>query len=66
MPQFLVFIAVFLEYNEGKCLVIVREDKAAKALDIMHSTREGEEAAIIGRLIAGKSGRVSEPLPRIC
>ncbi len=68
--------------NEGKCLAIVREDKAAKALDIMHSTREGAEAAIIGRLIAGKSGRVlintpvggvrivtplyGAPLPRIC
>ncbi len=68
--------------NEGKCLVIVQEDKAAKALEIIRSTREGSEAAIIGRLTAGKRGRVfintpvggsrivtplhGTPLPRIC
>ena len=68
--------------NEGKCLAIVSEDKADEALKIMHSTREGSDAAIIGRLIAGKKGRViintpvggtrivtplhGEPLPRIC
>ncbi len=68
--------------NEGKCIAIVRGDKADKALEIMRSTSEGSEAAIIGRVIAGKAGRViintpvggkrivtplhGEPLPRIC
>jgi hydrogenase expression/formation protein HypE len=68
--------------NEGKCLAIVREDKADRALEVMHSTREGSEAAIIGRLTGGKGGRViintpvggsrivtplhGAPLPRIC
>ena len=68
--------------NEGKCLAIVNGDKAEKTLEIMHSTKEGSEAAIIGRLVAGKGGRVvintpvggtrvvtplhGEPLPRIC
>lgn len=68
--------------NEGKCLAIVSGDKAEKALEIMRSTREGKEAAIIGRLIAGRAGRViintpvggarvvtplhGMPLPRIC
>jgi len=68
--------------NEGKCLAIVRGDAAVKALEIMHSTREGSEAAIIGRLTSGRGGRViintpvggtrivtplhGEPLPRIC
>ena len=68
--------------NEGKCLVIVSADKAEAALQLMRSTREGAEAAIIGRMTAGKAGRVlintpigglrmvtslhGEPLPRIC
>ncbi len=68
--------------NEGKCLAIVSGDKAEKALEIMRSTKEGSEAVIIGRLVAGKGGRViintpvggtrvvtplhGEPLPRIC
>jgi len=68
--------------NEGKCLVIVSGDKAGKALEIMRSTNEGAEAAIIGKLVPGKGGRViintpvggtrvvtplhGEPLPRIC
>lgn len=68
--------------NEGKCLVIVSEDQAEKALEIMRSTDEGKEAAIIGRLKQDKPGRViintpvggarvvtplhGEPLPRIC
>jgi len=68
--------------NEGKCLAIVRGDRAEEALEIMHSSREGAEAAIIGRLVAGREGRViintpvggtrvvtplhGEPLPRIC
>ncbi|MFT5727355.1 MAG: hydrogenase expression/formation protein HypE [Desulforhopalus sp.] len=68
--------------NEGKCLVIVEGDKADKALKIMQGTPEGKEAAIIGKLVAGKAGRVvintpvggsrvvtplhGMPLPRIC
>ncbi len=68
--------------NEGKCLVIVPGDKAEKALEIMQGTSEGKEAAIIGKLVAGKAGRVvintpvggarvvtplhGMPLPRIC
>ena len=68
--------------NEGKCLVIVSGDRAEEALRIMHSTPEGKEAAIIGKLVTGKAGRVvintpvggsrvvtplhGMPLPRIC
>jgi hydrogenase expression/formation protein HypE len=68
--------------NEGKCLAIVSPDQAEKALGIMHSSPEGKEAAIIGKLTEGKPGRVvintpvggsrvvtplhGEPLPRIC
>ena len=68
--------------NEGKCLVIVAGDMADEALKIMRATKEGKEAAIIGKLVAGKAGRVvintpvggarvvtplhGMPLPRIC
>lgn len=68
--------------NEGKCLVIVSGDRADEALALMRATPEGREAAIIGRLTAGKAGRVlintpvggnrvvtplhGVPLPRIC
>lgn len=68
--------------NEGKCLVVVSPDKAEAALKIMRSMPEGTEAAIIGRMVAGKPGRVmintpiggmrmvtslhGQPLPRIC
>lgn len=68
--------------NEGKCLAIVSGDKAKEALAIMRATVEGKDAAIIGRLVAGKAGRViintpvggtrvvtplhGVPLPRIC
>lgn len=68
--------------NEGKCLVIVNPEKADQALALMRSMAEGAEAAIIGRMIAGKAGRViintpvggsrlvtplhGAPLPRIC
>lgn len=68
--------------NEGKCLVIVDGAQTEKALEILHSTEEGAEAAVIGTLVAGKAGRVTvstpiggsrvvsplhgEPLPRIC
>lgn len=68
--------------NEGKCLAIVKGDMAEEALAVMRATREGKKAAIIGRLVAGKAGRVlintpvggtrvvtplhGIPLPRIC
>jgi hydrogenase expression/formation protein HypE len=68
--------------NEGKCLAVVSPDKAEQALAIMRSCPEGREAAIIGRMSAGKPGRVvintpvggsrvvtplhGMPLPRIC
>lgn len=68
--------------NEGKCLMVIDGSKAQEALAILRSLPEGEEAAIIGRLQAGKAGRVSittpiggarmvtplhgMPLPRIC
>jgi hydrogenase expression/formation protein HypE len=68
--------------NEGKCLAIVSGDKAERALAVMRATPEGKEAAIIGRLVAEKAGRViintpvggarvvsrlyGVPLPRIC
>ncbi len=68
--------------NEGKCLAIVDGSRAEEILRLMRTTAEGREAAIIGRLVDGKSGRVlintpvggsrvvaplhGEPLPRIC
>ncbi len=68
--------------NEGKCLAVVSPDKAKAALEIMRRMPEGAEAAIIGRMVAGKPGRVvintpigglrmvtplhGHPLPRIC
>jgi hydrogenase expression/formation protein HypE len=68
--------------NEGKCLVIVSGNKAEEALQIMHGTPEGKDAVVIGKLVAGKAGRVviktpvggarvvtplhGMPLPRIC
>lgn len=68
--------------NEGKCLVIVDGNHADEALQIMRDLPEGKEAAIIGKLVAGKAGRViintpvggarvvtplhGMPLPRIC
>ncbi len=68
--------------NEGKCLVVVTDDFTQRALDIMLSCSEGQESQIIGKLVEGKSGRVTintpiggtrvvsplhgEPLPRIC
>jgi len=68
--------------NEGKCLAIVDGGRADQALALMRTTPEGKEAAIIGRLVAEKPGRViintpvggarvitplhGVPLPRIC
>jgi hydrogenase expression/formation protein HypE len=68
--------------NEGKCLALVAPEQAEEALQLMHSTTVGRDAAIIGSLTAGKAGQVilrtsiggsrvitplhGEPLPRIC
>ena len=68
--------------NEGKCLVIVAQDAADKALALMRSMPEGRDAVCIGRMAEGKAGRLvlktalggsrlisplhGEPLPRIC
>ncbi len=68
--------------NEGKCLVIVSEKDAQKALGIMRACPEGGDAVVIGRLTKDSPGRVvittpiggsrvvtplhGEPLPRIC
>lgn len=68
--------------NEGKCLVLVAADQAEFALELLRATSVGQDAAIIGRMEAGKSGQVvlrtaiggkriitplhGEPLPRIC
>ncbi len=68
--------------NEGKCLVVVSKEMTERALAIIQSCEEGKEAKVIGKLTAGKPGRVvintpiggsrivtplhGEPLPRIC
>jgi hydrogenase expression/formation protein HypE len=68
--------------NEGKCLAVVSGERAEQALAVMRATPEGREATIIGKLVAGKAGRViintpvggarvvtplhGVPLPRIC
>jgi hydrogenase expression/formation protein HypE len=68
--------------NEGKLLAIVPRQEADRVLDAMHATRYGEEAVVIGRVIADPPKRVlmktclgstrvvdmlmGEMLPRIC
>lgn len=68
--------------NEGKCLAVVDGREANRIVELMRGTYLGREAVIIGRLAAGKAGRVlintpiggsrvvtplhGEPLPRIC
>ncbi len=68
--------------NEGKMIAIVPADEASKALSIMRSHPEGENAALVGVIENGPPGRVSlasviggsrlvtrldgELLPRIC
>jgi hydrogenase expression/formation protein HypE len=67
--------------NEGKLVAFVKAEDAEKILSAMKATRYGEEAAIVGRVVEGKS-RVrmktaiggtrlidmlpGEMLPRIC
>lgn len=45
--------------NEGKCIVILPEPQAKKALEIMRSFPCGNEARQIGVVKSGKSGRVT-------
>lgn len=68
--------------NEGKCVVFVSQSRAQEILQLMRSRVEGINAAIIGRVMPEKNGRVvlnttiggrrllrpltGEPLPRIC
>jgi hydrogenase expression/formation protein HypE len=68
--------------NEGKLVAIVAPDDAQRALELMRSRPEGEEAAIIGKVLAEPEGMVfietvfggtrvvdmlqGDPLPRIC
>nr|WP_319487193.1 hydrogenase expression/formation protein HypE [uncultured Caproiciproducens sp.] len=68
--------------NEGKMTVVVAPDDAQKALACMKKSRYGENAAIIGTVVAGEPGTVllhtpiggtrivtvlyGEGLPRIC
>ena len=68
--------------NEGKLLALVAPERAREALEIMRRHPKGKEAAIIGEVTEGSSGRVlmetsvggvrgvemlaGEQLPRIC
>ena len=68
--------------NEGKCVAIVPGERAEAVLAAMRGLPEGEEAAIIGRVVADHPGMVTvrtivgserivdmlvgEQLPRIC
>ena len=68
--------------NEGKLVAIVAHDDADRALALMRSRPEGEEAAIIGKVLPEPEGMVfietvfggtrvvdmlqGDPLPRIC
>lgn len=44
--------------NEGKCLCILPEALADKALDAMHASPYGKNAAMIGRITADRPGKV--------
>jgi len=68
--------------NEGKLVAIIARDDADLVLDVMHKTKYGEEAVIIGEVVPSPAGRVlmktaigstrvvdvltGEMLPRIC
>ena len=73
---------VFKVANEGKMLIIVAPGDASRALEILQSSRYGQEARIIGAVGDGEAGRVQvrtligtarildppsgDLLPRIC
>ena len=44
--------------NEGKLLAVVAPEKAEKALEILRSFPEGENAAIIGEVTEAHAGKV--------
>jgi hydrogenase expression/formation protein HypE len=67
--------------NEGKALMGVRPEAAARVLDAIRSHPLGRDAAIVGQCLAEHPGRVTldtglgrrlltelegDPLPRIC
>ena len=68
--------------NEGKLIAVVKAEDADRVLDIMHQSEFGEQAAVIGEVVADNPGRVvmdtliggsrivdmltGEQLPRIC
>ena len=68
--------------NEGKLVAIVAANESEKILDVMHRTKYGKDAAIIGKVTEAPSPRVlikmpygstrvvttlsGEMLPRIC
>jgi len=68
--------------NEGKLLAAVPEEDAPAVLGAMKGEDEGRDARVIGRVVAGRKGRVTlltrlgsqrllrmpsgEQLPRIC
>ncbi len=68
--------------NEGKCLALVAPGSVDRALEAMRAHPFGRDAAVIGKVVAGPSGRVvlrsrigssrivdmlsGEQLPRIC
>jgi len=68
--------------NEGKLIAVVGQDDASKILKVMHQTKYGEEAVVIGQVEETPSGRLllktglgstrivdllaGEMLPRIC
>lgn len=44
--------------NEGKCICILPQERAEAALAAMRASPYGSEAAIIGRIVAEKAGKV--------
>jgi hydrogenase expression/formation protein HypE len=68
--------------NEGKCIIICEQECSDALLQLMRRMPEGRDAALIGRVDRGDTGRVSlttriggsrllepltgQPLPRIC
>lgn len=68
--------------NEGRMVVFVPESQVSRALDVLRAFDEGQHAACVGRVLAGRPGRVTiesaigttrdvhmlsgEQLPRIC
>jgi len=78
----LLGIDPFFLANEGKMIVVVRENEAGRALEALRNCKYGRDAAIIGEVTDQFKGRVvvatpyggrrvldrpvSDPVPRIC